>query len=123
MPAMDRYEPGIGRYLTEKERAPEVTDESNHHSGGDKQYSPSTVHPVKFAKEKRDHEGRLKRADARAGIVDSHLTGRQLDHVAVLNGEGAEQVENLDGDRGIGSHERLHDQLLELRWPGDGGEK
>src|SRR5262245_51382986 len=103
---MNRNEPGVGCHLTEDECAAEVADESNHESSSDQQYSQPDPHPVKFTEEKRDHESRLKRADASTGIVDSHLTGHQLDYVAVSNGDGAEQVKNLDGDRGIDWHEQ-----------------
>jgi hypothetical protein len=56
---MNRRDAGIRRHFTEKKRATNVTDERNRRPGHDKQRSPPDSHPVKFAKEKRDHEGRL----------------------------------------------------------------
>jgi hypothetical protein len=40
----------------------------------------------------------------------------------VLHGQGAEKIQQLDRDRGIGSHQRLDDQLLQLGRPGNGDE-
>ena len=59
MPTMNRRDPGVRGHFTEKKRAPDVTDERNGRAGHDKQHSAPESHPVKFAKEKRDHEGRL----------------------------------------------------------------
>ena len=59
MPTMNRRDAGIRGHFTEKKRATNVTDERNRHAGYDKQRSAPESHPVKFAEEKRDHEGRL----------------------------------------------------------------
>ena len=59
MPTMNRRDAGIRRYFTKKKRATNVTDKRNRRAGQDEQRSPPDSHPVKFAKEKRDHEGGL----------------------------------------------------------------
>ena len=92
---MDRRDAGIRRHFTEKKCAPDIADERNRRAGHDKQCSAPESHPVKFAKEKRDHEGRLERAHAGAGIVDPDPTGTQFDDVAVLHGERADEIQNL----------------------------
>ena len=51
------------------------------------------------------------------------LPGTEFDDVAVLHRERADEIQNLDRDRRVGAHERLHDQLFELHRPGRGHEK
>ena len=123
MPAADRSDAVAGGDFTEEKSAPDVAEERDHRAGDDEQHALRKSHPIKRPEKKRDHECRLERADAGAGVIDSDLAGAELDHISVLHRERADEIQQPDRDRGVGAHQMLDDELLELHRPGHGDEE
>ena len=55
----------------------------------------------KIPEEKRNHQAGLERANAAAGVVDSHHTGADFNDIAVLDGRHAEKAQDIHDHRGV----------------------
>ena len=84
MPLGDGFDAIFCGNPTEKESAPDIAKECDHHSGKQEEDPPLPVGSIKFAEKKRNHERRLKGSDAAARFIDAQQSGFDLDEVSVL---------------------------------------
>ena len=105
------------------ECAAHVEQEGQREAGENQTSAPEDGEAVKFTEEQRDHQARLKRADATARLVDPHHASADFDHVAVLNGGNSKPTQRLDRRRRVGTRQSLDQRPLNDRRPGHGDEE
>src|SRR6266513_4707396 len=103
--------------------AHEIADKSEDAAGDNKKDAAPQVERVKFAEEKRDHQRRLQRADAAAGLFDSDKARANLDDIAVLKCGSTSDVQHENINCRNRAHETLRDNLFCLHRPGHGHKK